>query len=61
MCQPGKCGGVSEHERVKKVTREWAELPLVGVQAYTDEDDTVVRLEMRNVGCGSTLARRIAP
>lgn len=58
-CQPDRCGGHAEHERIKKVTREFVDLPFVGVQRYEDEDGTQVALEMRNAACGSTLARRM--
>lgn len=61
MCTPGNCGGVAEHERVKRSTREWNELPPIGQQSYTDEDGARVTLDMRNVGCGSTIARRVTP
>lgn len=61
-CQPDRCGGIPAHERVKGDTREWNELPLVGVQrvpAMDDEDGYA--LELRNVPCGSTIARRVKP
>lgn len=58
-CQPNCCAGRDEHERVKRITREWLELPAIGVQRYTEDDGSEVALDMRNAPCGSTIARRI--
>lgn len=59
-CQPDRCAGRDEHERLKRNTREWLELPAIGVQRCED-DDGPYALDMRNAGCGSTLARRVTP
>lgn len=61
-CQPGRCAGIPAHERLKRDTREWQGLPLVGVQPVPAiEGEDAYSLEMRNVPCGSTIARRVKP
>lgn len=59
-CQPDRCAGRDEHDRLKRDTREWLELPLVGIQRF-DDDDGPVELELRNCNAGSTLARQVRP
>ena len=60
-CQPDRCAGRDEHDRLKRDTREWLELPSIGVQRYEEDDGSTVALDLRNAACGSTLARRVTP
>lgn len=48
------------HERIKRDTAAWRELPLVGVQRFpASGDEPAGALELRNHHCGSTLGREV--